>query len=265
MRLKLAIIGILVLAGGFMLYPQLTKSPQIHTSSLSAMTQDLDGLKDTTFHRVNYELDKTINKVEDKIEQINPTEVIPIKQIQQKVATPQIQEVYAGQVYEKDEKNNCKISVPKMAKTINGVKELTHTITLQECPYEKLDPVSVSTGTDPITNTQTVSVSPTPQNMIFETLQLKTTRNQDDTISIYYEDTSKKTLKVSITLRNSDKELFSGEFFSSKFDTSVNDVSKSPHTIEMTVEHVDYGTVASSVYNPQGNDATIYGVFSQGS
>jgi hypothetical protein len=263
--LKLAIIGILVLTGGFVLYPQLTKSPQIHTSGLSVMTQNLDDLKDTALHRANHEFDKTVDIVEDQIGQINPTEVIPIKQIQQKIATPQIQQVYAGQVYEKDEKNNCKISVPKMAKTINGAKELTHTIILPDCIYEKHDPVSVSTSTDPITNIQTISVSPTSQNVIFETLQLKTTRNQDDTVSIYYEDTSKKTLKVSIALRNSDKQLFSGEFFSSKFDTSVNDVSKTPHTIEMTVEHTDYGTVASSVYNPQGNDATIYGVFSQGS
>ncbi|HEY8110478.1 MAG TPA: hypothetical protein VIG05_06400, partial [Candidatus Nitrosotenuis sp.] len=58
--------------------------------------------------------------------------------------------------------------------------------------------------------------------------------------------------------------LFTGEFFSSKFDTNVNDISTSPHIIEMIVEHPDYGTVSSSVYNPQGDqDTTIYGVFTQ--
>jgi hypothetical protein len=32
----------------------------------------------------------------------------------------------------------------------------------------------------------------------------------------------------------------------------------------MVVEHADYGTVTSSVFNPQGNDeATIYGVFTK--
>ena len=116
--------------------------------------------------------------------------------------------------------------------------------------------------TDPVTNEQTVSVDTIPQAQIFETLQLTTTRNNDNTVSIHYEDTSGKTLKVTVTLRNSEKQLFSGEFSASKFDTSVDDISTSPHIIEMIVEHADYGTVSSSVFNPQGNDeTTIYGVF----
>jgi hypothetical protein len=58
--------------------------------------------------------------------------------------------------------------------------------------------------------------------------------------------------------------LFSGEFFASKFDTSVNDVSESPHIVEMVVEHGDYGTVSSSVFNPQeSGELTIYGVFTK--
>ncbi|MEM2786341.1 MAG: hypothetical protein QW652_06730, partial [Candidatus Nitrosotenuis sp.] len=66
------------------------------------------------------------------------------------------------------------------------------------------------------------------------------------------------------TLRNSEKQLFSGEFFASKFDTSVNDISSSPYMVEMIVEHAEYGTVTSSVFNPQGNnDTTIYGVFTK--
>ncbi|MFM8658378.1 MAG: hypothetical protein ACKOCQ_00340, partial [Candidatus Nitrosotenuis sp.] len=98
----------------------------------------------------------------------------------------------------------------------------------------------------------------------YDTLQLTTTRNADNTVGIHYEDSSGKTLKVIVTLRNSDKELFTGEFFASKFDTNVNDITDIPHVIEMTVEHSEYGTVSSSVYNPQGNkENTIYGVFSQ--
>jgi hypothetical protein len=90
------------------------------------------------------------------------------------------------------------------------------------------------------------------------------TRTGDNSISIHYEDTSGKTIKVTVTLRNSEKQLFSGEFLTSKFDTSVNDVSDSPHIIEMIVEHSEYGTVSSSVFDPQGNDeATIYGVFTK--
>jgi len=111
---------------------------------------------------------------------------------------------------------------------------------------------------------QAFAVASTPQSLIFETLQLKTMRNVDDTVSLQYHDTSGKTLKVTVNLRNAEKSLFSGEFFSSKFETNVNDVSESPHIIEMIVEHADYGTVYSSVYNPQENDdTTISGVFTK--
>lgn len=267
MILKLAIIGAILVGGGILLYPELAKFSSNNTSGLDAVAQDLDELKDTTIQRVNYEVDKTVDTVGDKIEKIAPTpdEINPIKKIQEKLAVPEPKkDVYYGEVYEKDEQNNCKISVPKMAKTVNGVKELTHTVTIPDCQYKKRQSVQVSVTTDPTTNTQTVSVEPTPQTQVFETLQLKTMKNKDNTVSIHYEDTSGKTLRVTVTLKNSEKQLFSAEFFASKFDTSVNDVSDSPHIIEMIVEHVDYGTVSSSVFNPQGNDdTTIYGVFTK--
>ncbi|MFN3653725.1 MAG: hypothetical protein ACK4TO_00155 [Candidatus Nitrosotenuis sp.] len=266
MILKLAIISAIIIAGGTILYPQLINLPSEHPK-IEAVADDIGDLKDTTVKRVSHELDSTIDKVENKIDQITPSPVKlnPIDKIQEKIAGPPAQEIFYGQVYEKDESTKtCKISVPKMAKTINGVKELTHTITVPNCEYEKHKPVQVTQTTDPATNQQTISVEPVQQTQIFETLKLVTTKNQDNTVSISYEDTSGKTLKVTVTLRNSEKQLFSGEFFASKFDTSVNDVSSSPHIVEMAVEHAEYGTVMSSVFNPQGNnDTTIYGVFTK--
>jgi hypothetical protein len=264
--LKLAIIGVILVAGGVLLYPEITKLTSDYPQ-IEAVAEDIGDLKDTTVKRVSYEFDKTFDTVGDKIDKVTPSpeQLNPIDDIQEKIAGTQTQEIYYGQVYEESEdEKNCKISVPKMAKTVNGVKELTHTITLPECKYKKQEPVQVTVTTNPITNAQTVSVDPISQTQIFETLQLTTMRNDDNTVSIHYEDTSGKTLKVTVTLRNSEKELFSGEFFASKFDTSVNDVSTTPHIIEMVVEHTDYGTVSSSVFNPQGNDeTTIYGVFTK--
>jgi len=272
---KLAIVGAILVVAGVLLYPQLEK---LGNPTVDAITQDLGGLKDATAKRASYEIDKAQDTVGDKLDQTKDVvgkkidnvvpdvnQLNPIPKIQDQLAVPPMKQTYYGQVYEKnDSDQTCKVSVPKMAKTVNGVKELTHTITIQDCKYEKNKPVQITTTTDPLTNTQTVSVDQIPQSKIFETLQLTTTRNADNTVSIHYSDTSGKTLKVIVTLRNSDKQLFSGEFFASSFDTSVNDVSSSPHIIEMTVEHADYGTVSSSVYNPQGNDqSTIYGVFTQ--
>ncbi|MGQ0606409.1 MAG: hypothetical protein ACT4OD_05610 [Candidatus Nitrosotenuis sp.] len=264
---KIAIIGVVLVVGGILLYPQLGKLGIKDNPTINAVAQDLGGLKDTTVKRVSYEIDKTTNTVGDKIEDIvpNPEQFNPIPKLEDQIAIPQKEEVYYGQVYDKNEsENSCKVSVPKMAKTINGVKELTHTIMIQECMYEKNKPVQVTVSTDPITGVQTVSVDSMPQSKVFETLQLTTTKNADNTVSIHYEDSSGKTLKVTVTLHNSEKQLFTGEFFASKFDANVDDISDSPHIIEMIVEHADYGTVNSSVFNPQGNEeSTIYGVFSQ--
>ena len=265
MILKLAIVGVILAVGGVLLYPQIIKFTSDYPQ-IEAVAQDIGDLKDTTIKRVSYEFDKTVDTVGDKIDKITPStdQLNPIDDIEGKIAVPQTREVYYGQVYEKNDDNSCKISVPKMVKTVNGIREVTHTITLPECEYEKHKPVQVTVTTDPVTQTQTIAVNPTSQSQIFETLQLTTTRNEDNTISIHYEDTSGKTQKVTVTLRNSERQLFSGEFFASKFDTSVNDVSVSPHIIEMIVEHADHGTVSSSVFNPQGSDkATIYGVFTK--
>jgi hypothetical protein len=257
---------VILIAGGVLLYPELTKVVSKDNLTFNAVAQNVDDLKDTAIKRVNYEMDKTIDKVGNKVDDItpNPDEINPIKKIQEKITTPQTKEIYYGQVYEKDDKNNCQISVPKMAQTVNDVTELTHTITLPNCNYEKHQSLQITTTTNPTTNEQTISVGSIPQTQLFETLQLKMTRTGDNSISIHYEDTSGKTIKVTVTLRNSEKQLFSGEFLTSKFDTSVNDVSDSPHIIEMIVEHSEYGTVSSSVFDPQGNDeATIYGVFTK--
>lgn len=264
---KLLAVGIILAVAGVLVYFQQDNLGINVNPTINAVAENIDGLKDTTVKRVSYEIDKTSNVVGDKIDNVVPNvdQLNPITKIEDQLAIPPKKEVYSGQVYERNEnEKTCKVSVPKMAKTINGVKELTHTITLKDCQYEKHKPVQVTVLTDPITGEQTVTVEPTPQTKIFETLQLTTTKNDDNTVSIHYEDSSGKTLKVTVTLSNSEKQLFSGEFFASKFDTSVGDVSDTPHIIEMIVEHAEYGTVNSSVYNPQGNNEnTIYGVFSQ--
>lgn len=263
---KLLVVGALLVVGVYLAYSQFGATVGQYLP-VDAVAQDIGNLKDTTVKRVNYELDRTAGTVGDNIEKITPEvdQMNPIKKIGETLTVPPVQQTHYGQVYKKDADGSCKVSVPKLARTVNGVKELTHTITLKECQFEKHQQVQVSQIVDPATGqVQAVSVTPIPQTQVFETLKLKTVRNADDTVSIQYEDTSGKTLKVTVNLRNSEKELFSGEFFASKFDTNVNDVTNSPHIVEMIVEHADYGTVSSSVFNPEDADeTTIYGVFTQ--
>ena len=48
------------------------------------------------------------------------------------------------------------------------------------------------------------------------------------------------------------------------FEASVNDAIKTSYFIDMIVEHEDYGTISSSVFNPVDSpDTIINGVFSQ--
>ena len=97
-----------------------------------------------------------------------------------------------------------------------------------------------------------------------DTLSLSTKQQSDDNILLQYVDTSGKTKSVNVIIRTADKEIFSGTFFTSKFDTNVNDATGVPYYVDMIVEHEDYGTVTSSVFNPGDySDTKINGIFSQ--
>ena len=48
------------------------------------------------------------------------------------------------------------------------------------------------------------------------------------------------------------------------FETTVNDASGIPYFIDMVVEHEDYSTVTSSVFNAgDASDSNINGIFFQ--
>ncbi|MEX0861900.1 hypothetical protein [Nitrosopumilus sp.] len=122
---------------------------------------------------------------------------------------------------------------------------------------------SQSSQSSSISNSQSDNKIPTQSKIIPETLSLST-KQQSNNILLQYDDTSGKTKNVSVVIRTIDKEIFSGVFFTSKFDTTVNDATGIPYYIDMIVEHEIYGTVTSSVFNPgDSSDTKINGVFSQ--
>jgi len=107
--------------------------------------------------------------------------------------------------------------------------------------------------------------TPTNQNVVsFDTLSLSTTQQSNDNVMLRYEDTSGKTNSVSVTLRTTERELFSGIFYSSSFETFVNDASNTAYFIDMVIVHQELGIISSSVYNPRDSPGTlINGVFSK--
>ncbi|AJM91452.1 hypothetical protein [Nitrosopumilus piranensis] len=100
--------------------------------------------------------------------------------------------------------------------------------------------------------------------LIYETLSLSTTQQSNDQILLQYSDSSGKTQNVDVVIRTNEKEIFSGTFFTSYFETIVHDISSIPYYVDMIVEHEEYGTVTSSVFNPgDSSDLQINGIFSQ--
>ena len=109
-----------------------------------------------------------------------------------------------------------------------------------------------------ITTPQTKTIS-------FETLSLVTEKTVDNNVMIKYEDISGNTNSVTVTMRNEEKVLFTGQFFSSSFDTTVLDAADTPYFIDMIVDHKVYGTVSASAFNPAETiDVSINGVFTSG-
>ncbi len=99
--------------------------------------------------------------------------------------------------------------------------------------------------------------------LTYETLSLSTKQSDDDVL-LQYSDSSGKTISVKVVIRTAEKEIFVGTFFTSMFETTINDTIDVPYYVDMIVEHEDYGTVTSSVFNPgDSSELRISGVFSQ--
>ena len=162
----------------------------------------------------------------------------------------------------------------KISNEISEVKESSQKTISEEIsnfnPIESIQ--NIFTGTsgskssttssipESVTTTSTQSQSP----VIFETLSLSTKQQPDDNILLQYSDSSGKTNSVNVVIRTEQKELFSGTFFSSMFEATVNDATGIPYFIDMIVEHEDHGTITSSVFNPgDTSDTNINGVFLQ--
>lgn len=98
----------------------------------------------------------------------------------------------------------------------------------------------------------------------FDTLSLITKKQSDNRVSMEYDDTSGKTSSVTVQIRNEEQVLFTGQYFSSSFDTTIMDFSATSHFMDLVVEHADYGQVTATAFIPAGNnDSVIYGVFSK--
>ena len=205
-----------------------------------------------------------------------------------------IKQTHVGQVFQ-NTNGTCQVSVPDMAQTINGQAELTYIIQVPNCNLSVNQPVQVTTITPKQNDTQsldqgnTIQVvpyvdsnnndNPNPSTAsfsnaqtgstpaappYFQTIQLNVI-NQGTNVLLSYDDTTGQTVQVTVTMKNSEKILFSGTFHASQFHTEVNDVQNT-HIIEMTIQNTIYGTLHASVYAPSNiQNSTISGIFTNSS
>jgi hypothetical protein len=111
---------------------------------------------------------------------------------------------------------------------------------------------------------QNPTTPPITSKIPFDTLSLITKKQSDNKVSMEYDDTSGKTSSVTVQIRNEEQVLFTGQYFSSSFETTITDFSATSHFIDLVVEHTVYGQVTATAFIPVGNnDSVIYGVFSK--
>jgi hypothetical protein len=244
MLIKMAIIGAILLGGGVVFANEINQFlPETSVNFLDSVKNDFGKTKDGT-----------VQSAETRVEGTIVTLTNEVNNIQEK--SSELLSKSAKEVIDSTQKGIKEITKTTQ-KTIfggNGNNQNTNS-------NEEHEDGNSSPSPD---NGSTVTQTDDENTISLETLSLKTTQQSDDGVMLQYEDTSGKTISVSVTLRTTERELFSGIFYSSMFETLVNDASNTAYFIDMVVEHQEYGTISSSVYNPRDSTNTIInGIFFQ--
>ena len=137
-------------------------------------------------------------------------------------------------------------------------------------PTDELATQSTTPTTQPTTTQSTnppntdSSIESSYPHVVYEKLDLSMIQQSNGDVLLQYSDATGNTKSTNVVIRTSEKEIFSGTFFTSNFKTVINDVSRTSYYVDITVEHKDYGTVTSSIFNSIDNiDSEITGEFYQ--
>ena len=167
----------------------------------------------------------------------------------------------------------------KISGQINSAKESSKDLLTEKIsqinPAKSIDDI-FKKPTDELSTQSTPTTQPTnPPNtdssiesnyphVVYEKLDLSMIQQSNGDVLLQYSDATGNTKSTNVVIRTSEKEIFSGTFFTSNFKTVINDVSRTSYYVDITVEHKDYGTVTSSIFNSIDNiDSEITGEFYQ--
>jgi len=227
MFIKLGIIAGIVILGGMIFSTEIDNMfPNTSATVFDSLMDDMSNFGSIASDSVEQRIDESVDKIIDKTSNSITNEINEVGD--------------------------------KITNEISEAKESSQKIINEEIsnldPIESIKNIFTDDTSSPSTSSPTT----------YETLSLSTKQQSDDNIFLQYSDSSGKTKSVSVVIRTEQKEIFSGTFFTSMFETTVNDAFGVPYFIDLIVEHEDYGTVTSSVFNPgDGSDSKIYGLFYQ--
>jgi len=296
MMIKLAIIGAVIL-GGVIIFANESNQllPEFSTNTFDSAKTDLKKITDDTIQTTETTIGSGVKTVSDGINDFASNTAEQLSEGVKDLRESTLQVISFGGILGDSQETNSE-STERHAKassskdTISSSKETNPTPISDSSPTTSSEetnptpisdsspttsseetnptPISDSSPATNVTETQTIQTfetsSLTTSQQTFEILSLITSQQSDDTVMLNYEDTSGKTISVTVILRTTEKDLFTGTFYSSMFEASVNDATKTSYFIDVIIEHEDYGTISSSVFNPVDTpDTIIYGVFSQ--
>jgi len=240
--IKLAIIGAIILGGVIIFSNEINQLlPEFSTNIFDSVKKDLNQMKDNTIQTTETTIGSGVKTVSDGINDFAESSTEQLSESVKDLGESALQVISFGGILGDSQEANSEST--EWHATISSSKETNPTL------FSDSSPITI------VTKTQTIQT--------FETLSLKTTQQLDDTVMLHYEDTSGKTISVTVILRTTEKDLFTGTFYSSMFEATVNDATKTSYFIDMIIEHEEYGTISSSVFNPVDTpDTIINGVFS---
>lgn len=247
MFIKLGIIAGILILGGMVFSNEIdTLFPSTSANVVNSLKEDVSNFGEKATNSVEKRIDDSIDKIVDKTGDVITNEI--------NEAGDKISDEIT------DVKESSKQKIDEKLSNFNPIESIKDIFTGDSSKQSSSKSSSVSTTTVTTSNQKSTQNIP----VIHETLSLSTTQASNDDILLQYSDSSGKTNSVNVIIRTDQKEIFSGTFFTSIFETNLNDISNQPYYVDMVVEHEDYGTVTSSVFNPgDSTDSKISGIFLQ--
>ncbi len=257
MKLKLALIFSVIAVGFIFFAPDPFNPLKDKVAIIEKVGQNIDGLKNG--------IDNTIDNIGEKLDNVkdNEAELFSDGEITGEQESEIVDEyTYHGEITEDEQASSQEETPTQNDDTIPQEEQPQNDGLIPQDDITEEDSTLTETTEEPEIINDGLSAKEQLQSKLLKTLQLTTTQEDNGDVKVQYSDNSGNTISVKFTLKNSERELFSGTFYASNFETSITDISNTDHIIEMVVEHKEFGTITSSVYKPAGNlNSMINGVF----